>query len=444
MQRTFDRDGSIRTPRVARARTSVVVAAVVLVAGACAGTDAGRGEAGEPVTTATSVDLTAPGAFDDELTPLVVTMIGSDPIPVKGSDQRFHVAYELSVLNYAPYPAVITSLDTIAPDGEVVTSRSQEQTRALTMVVPEISDAGAPDAGIPPGGTGLLVLEDVYPDRASIPESVTHRISASFSPADGTPDPRAALWPSNVTHVTASMGISGAEAIVLGAPLAGRGWVAGNGCCDVVNFHRNVLFPVDGTINGGERFAIDFTAVTPDLSPGTPLTAETELRPGTTGTTSQDYLAYGAPILAVADATVVKVTLGVPDTAPGTVPTGDGLTINDLGGNVVILRLRPDLFAFYFHLAPDSTTVKVGDTVTKGQAIAQLGNSGNSSAPHLHFQLGRSPRAFSGENVPYVFEELVLKGTLTDAGLVAEPTPGPRRDELPLHESVLDFPAAPS
>ena len=70
----------------------------------------------------------------------------------------------------------------------------------------------------------------------------------------------------------------------------------------------------------------------------------------------------------------------MPDTAPGGDPTGEGLTINDLGGNVVVLQLAPDLFAFYFHLAPDSITVKVGDTVTKGQAIAQLGNSGNSSA----------------------------------------------------------------
>ena len=45
--------------------------------------------------------------------------------------------------------------------------------------------------------------------------------------------------------------------------------------------------------------------------------------------------------------------------------------------------------------------------------------------------------------MPYVFDEFVVKGTLTEAGLVAEPTPGPRRVELPLHENVVDFPVAP-
>jgi hypothetical protein len=417
----------------------MALVALLIAAGAC--TD-NVSSSEQPTTDAGSGGGDA-SAFDDELTPLVVTDISSDPIPVKGSDDQFHVVYELSVLNYAPYPAVITSLDTVSSAGDVVTSRSWEEVRPLTMVVPEISVEGAPASGLPGGSTGLLILEDVYPDRASIPDSVTHRIAATFSPTDGIVDPRAALWPSSVTQITEPLVISTVEPVVIGAPVAGPGWVAGSGCCDVLNFHRNVIFPIGGTINAGERFAIDFTAIDPELSAGAALTAEMELQPGTDGTTSQDYLAYGAPVLAVADATVVKVTTGFADTATGVEPTGGGFTLNDLGGNVVVLQLAPDLFAFYLHLAPGSTTVEVGDEVAKGQAIAELGNSGNSGAPHLHFQLGRSRQAFSGENVPYVFESFVVKGTLTEAGLIGEPAAGPRRDELPLHETVVDFPAAP-
>lgn len=439
MERTQHGDGSVRRSHRGRSWMALPLVAMVVVAGACSSA-ASSSERTAPTADSGAASASLP--FDDEVTPLIVTTLGSDPIPVKGSDGRFHVAYELQVLNYAPYPAVITSLDTVSSDGAVVTSRSQEQVRSLTMIVPELSASGAPATGIPAGGTGFLVLEDVYPDRGSVPDSVTHRISATFSPTEAGVDPRAALWPSSVTETSGPVTISTEEPVVIGAPLEGPGWVAGSGCCDVLNFHRNVLLPVGGSVNAGERFAIDFTSIVPDLAVGSELTAEMELRPGTDGTKSQDYLAYGAPVLAVADATVVKVVSDVPDTSPGGDPTGEGLTVNGLGGNVVVLQLAPDLFAFYFHLAPDSVTVEVGDTVTKGQPIARLGNSGNSSSPHLHFQLGRSRQAFSGENVPYVFDEFVVKGTLTEAGLVPEPAPGARRVELPLHENVVDFPAA--
>ena len=157
---------------------------------------------------------------------------------------------------------------------------------------------------------------------------------------------------------------------------------------------------------------------------------------------NDSYLAYGALLLAVADATVVQVEAGVPDTAPGSLPLGPGFTLANLGGNVVTLELAPNLFAVYYHLAPGSPTVKVGDKVAKGDVIARLGNSGNSSEAHLHFQLSRTPLIFSSDSVPYVFDEFSVAGSVDEAtnGIVHEPTPGPRRAELPLALTVVDFP----
>jgi murein DD-endopeptidase MepM/ murein hydrolase activator NlpD len=109
---------------------------------------------------------------------------------------------------------------------------------------------------------------------------------------------------------------------------------------------------------------------------------------------------------------------------------------------VVVLRLAPHLFAFYLHNKPGSARVKVGDTVKQGQQLAELGSSGNSLAPHLHFQLGRSRRMFSTENVPYVFERFTVKGTISDDGFTAELAPRPHEDELPLWADIVDFPAA--
>jgi len=383
------------------------------------------------------------GAAGDEITPLVITTVGADPIPVKGSDDKFHVAYELSVLNYHPDAAVVTSLETLAPDGRVVTSWSQEQLRPLTMVVPDLTLSGMPATGIPPGGTALLVLEDVYPSRASIPRSVTHRISATFSPPADAPAARVALFPPSATETGGRVTTSKQDAVLLAAPVTGRGWVMGYGCCDVVNGHRGAQLPIDGAINATERFAIDFGQADPDLAPGSAVTDDVVLEPSTDGTKNEDYLAYGEPLLAVADATVVKVTTDVPDTAPGAKPGGDeGLATSDVGGNVVVLRIAPHLFAFYLHNKPGSTVVKVGDRVKRGQQLAELGSSGNSLAPHLHFQLGRSQNMLATENVPYVFRRFTVTGTLTDSELVGEPSPGPRRNELPLANNVVDFPAA--
>jgi len=158
-------------------------------------------------------------------------------------------------------------------------------------------------------------------------------------------------------------------------------------------------------------------------------------------TRNEDYLAYGAPDLAVADATVVAVEESVPDTPAGTLPLGPGFTLANLGGNSIVLELATDLFAVYYHLAPDSVTVDVGDHVSDGDEIARLGNSGNSSAAHLHFQLSRTPLIFSSDAVPYVIDEFTVVGAIDPAGgeLLDEPNPGARRDALPLALTIVDF-----
>jgi len=282
----------------------------------------------------------------------------------------------------------------------------------------------------------------VYPDRGSIPRSVTHRIAATFSPADNTATARVEFFPASATETGGRVTTSTKEAVVLSPPVAGPGW-GGFACCDQVNAHRGALLPIGGAIRGTERFATDFGVFAESSSPITTAADAFLLHPGTDGTKIEDYVSYGKPLLAVADATVVKVVDDVPDTPLGPDSGSDeGLPVNDAGGNVVVLRLAPDLFAFYLHNKPGSATVKVGDKVKAGQQIAELGNSGNSLAPHLHFQLGRSRQMLTSENVPYEFERFTVKGKVSDAGFAAEPSPRPHQDELPLWEDVVDFPAA--
>jgi hypothetical protein len=67
-------------------------------------------------------------------------------------------------------------------------------------------------------------------------------------------------------------------------------------------------------------------------------------------------------------------------------------------------------FAVYAHLQPGSLKVKLGDRVRAGQALALLGNSGNSDAPHLHFQLVDANSPLGAEGIPYEFEQFDQPG----------------------------------
>ena len=63
------------------------------------------------------------------------------------------------------------------------------------------------------------------------------------------------------------------------------------------------------------------------------------------------------------------------------------INFETVAGNHVNLDLGGGVYAMYAHLQPGSIRVKVGDHVTPGQVIGLVGNTGNSSEPHLHFQL---------------------------------------------------------
>lgn len=68
-------------------------------------------------------------------------------------------------------------------------------------------------------------------------------------------------------------------------------------------------------------------------------------------------------------------------------------------GNYVVIQHSDGNYTYYGHLAYDSITVTAGDTVERGQVIAKLGHSGNSTGPHLHFEM-RTSRSVGTEVNP--------------------------------------------
>jgi murein DD-endopeptidase MepM/ murein hydrolase activator NlpD len=157
-------------------------------------------------------------------------------------------------------------------------------------------------------------------------------------------------------------------------------------------------------------------------------------------------------VLAVADATVVEAVDQYPDLMVG---ARWDLTLDNAGGNRIVLDLGEGRFAGYAHLQPGSVTVHPGDRVTRGQHIANVGSSGTSGGPHLHFQVMDRPSLLVADGLPYVFDVFELTGKVPPlAEMITyydtlEPIPittegvGPRRDELPLGSGsdVVTFPA---
>lgn len=100
---------------------------------------------------------------------------------------------------------------------------------------------------------------------------------------------------------------------------------------------------------------------------------------------NESSLIYGAQVVAMAAGQVVFAKDGDPENFPvGTRDTRSGG-----GGNSVIINHGNGEFSFYAHMIPGTVAVKLGDQVQAGTLLGQVGNSGSSSGPHLHFHVMR-------------------------------------------------------
>jgi murein DD-endopeptidase MepM/ murein hydrolase activator NlpD len=92
-------------------------------------------------------------------------------------------------------------------------------------------------------------------------------------------------------------------------------------------------------------------------------------------------------------------------------------------GNHVVLDLGGGVYALLAHLERGSIRVRPGQRVAAGEQLAECGNSGNSSEPHLHFQLMDSTRVLFAAGLPFRFEGVADEGLAGDAGVPANGKP---------------------
>ncbi|MEV7105929.1 M23 family metallopeptidase [Streptomyces atroolivaceus] len=189
-------------------------------------------------------------------------------------------------------------------------------------------------------------------------------------------------------------------AVEVGTPVTGR-WSALNSPADKVPSH--------GTHAYGQTYAIDVVAEPEGRDRPSFRWVWPVVRP------NRDFPAFGSPLLAVADGTVVHASDGQRDHLSRN--SGPALAylmvieafIRDLAGpggiygNRVVLDLGDGTYAAYAHVQRGSLEVRAGDTVRAGQRIARCGNSGNSTEPHVHFQLMDHPDLDRARGIPFTW-----------------------------------------
>lgn len=333
------------------------------------------------------------------------------------SDSGAFLAYELHITNLTADTLTLGRVEVIdAGKGAVIWSLSDSSLlRAVARPAPAVGAAKRLQIG---GGLRAYVYLWIPIDRNDAPARLKHRLTlhrrdSTTEVLEGTP-----------TSVERA-------AVAISPPVRGE-WAAFNGPSNASG-HRRLVLALDGHVASGQRFAIDYLQLDSTAS---------SHRPGSDPLKNESYYAYGTELLAVADGIIVATKDSIPQNVPGKLPAK--ITLVNVGGNYVGIDIGGGKYALYAHAQPGSLRVKVGDHVKRGQVIALLGNSGNSTEPHVHFQIADGPTFLASEGLPYAIDFDVVGncaiGGTPPAITCSRHTPTAVTGGIPLENEIVRFP----
>jgi len=343
-------------------------------------------------------------------------------VPVPASD-GVHLLYEIHVVNFRGVAVELVALEIIGDNGR---SLQRLEAEALSADIARPGASGEERPAIIGGGSFAVVMVELVVDAGEVPASLSHRFEVVLG--DRT---------EATSFTTSPVRVQPADTVpVLSRPLVGDGWIAVNGLSNDSD-HRRAIIPLDGSAAIAQRYAIDWVRFGTDglLTSGDP-------------TRNENWVGYGAEVLAVGSGVVVSTKDGIPQNTPLTGDMAVPITLETIGGNSVTIELDTGEFAFYGHLVPGSLRVEPGQRVSPGQVLGQVGNSGNSDGPHLHFHVTDGPSPLAAEGIPFVFDQFELLSVEEDIEqfLEGQPWTAPadrsatqRRREMPLAGAVVSF-----
>ena len=349
-------------------------------------------------------------AGDRDQVSMVVMRAATQPQPFLGADGNMHLVYEVEVTSARPQTVLIDSFEVL----DTETSRVLWSARdAMVKEWFQLLDHTVTDTLLG-SQTGEFWL-DVKLKPGEVPRRLAHRITTTSKEKGLTVANPVGDKLEHNTVTGAPVEVSQKPVLVLGPPLEGKGWIAMNSCC--TGGHRRAGIPVNGAYYVSQALAIDYMQLGRDdyLVAGDP-------------DKNEDYVCYGRNVLAVADGTVASVLDGLPDRVPGKLPPDT--TIQNVTGNHVILDIGNGRYVFYAHLKSGTIKVKVGERVKRGQVLALLGNSGNTSAPHLHIHVMDALSPLGANNVPYVVDWFTITGAIDN--FEPDPNQHPMGQKIPI------------
>jgi hypothetical protein len=373
-------------------------------------------------------------AAADHFTPLLASALTRNTQVFPGTDGRKHLVYELIMINANATPATLQKVE-VAPAADPSRSLAAYQGNELLAHLRSTANTAAASPGIEFNGARVFLIHIALPDGAAVPQGLVHRLTllGGATPAPQPQTPVALEYPAAPLAV-------GDDVPKLGPPLRGKGWVAFNGCCEASGVHRSASQTVNGGLYFAQRFAIDWMRQD----------AAGRLVNGN-ATDVHSWTDYGSEVIAVADGRVVETEQNLDDQIPGSLPDPKTITLANVDGNHIVLDLGNGMFAFYAHLQRNSLTVSPGEHVTRGQILARLGNTGNTSAPHLHFHLMDGTSTLGSNGIPYVIDTFTYAGAVPAAKFRAAATlegtwnegllrtPSVRHAQFPMDLAVVDF-----
>ena len=428
--------------RALRALVTGLAVGVVIACAAC--TETGGGPGPTTGSAAATGAVAGSGGFKGGYDPStkftqLTAMFLTTPAPVEMTDGKVHLTYELVLTNAAPIPFRVDKIEM----HDAATSALVPNTTGRVDITPlaggtEAEGTTDPGAGntsatIPPGTTYVGWVDVVFPQRSAVPTTIEHVVTGAVLPPNGPPVP-AELRIGRTDTATDGP-------VVLGAPVPPGIWYMSEGCCADDTHHRRGLGPINGELSVPQRFAIDFYKL--DEQHRTWVGDPSKL---------ESFLTYRVPILSAAAGTVVAALDGFANTTALPNPPKPP-PINETVGNHVIVKVAEGVYVLYAHMDPGSVAVRVGDQVTRGQQLGLIGSSGNSTTPHLHFQILTLPTYFPADSKPFAFDTFTLLGRVPDRiwddNMALEPTgtlpftaatpTSPHTNELPLDRDVVQF-----
>lgn len=356
-----------------------------------------------------------------EVTPPVAIAVPFAPVPVESTD-GVNIAYELEFAGTENMTFVPETVEVIDPATGNVVSTADSTLLSSTFhpaSVPPPTQAELTD------GTGKLPLPRINiwfrVGQDAVPDRLTHRVTLNRS-SEG-------LAPLVVTggDVTVRKDES---PVVVGSPVKGPGWAIMETTSPLVHHARSQI-TMNGVTRVPQRYAQDYLYVDP---------ATGKVASGDE-TIARNWYGFGKELYAVGNGTVVYVRDGVPDIEITTQKPAPA--IDTALGNGVVIDLGNKKYACYGHMVNGSVRVNVGDAVTEGQVIGLMGNTGNSDAPHLHFQVVTdNPSVLGAEGYPIVYRSFNITGTFDEENITATFFTGPvaQQDRLMENDVIVSFP----